>query len=308
VVLRSYDTRLRPTCRSPSVYLTAKVKKVYGKDLKNEPMQLDLPTLGRPILYLAKNSSATEDPDVRNFSYTSDIQEIDEETQQDCLWDKNGKLQLIETAFRNSHRLNVHEAQRPGDFLPIINHLQHLHEQNFVHGDIRAFNMVFDGEDGRLIDFDLSGLEGKTWYPLGYKYELPDALRCGHAHSLIEKHHDWYALGKVIFEFHEFQVPDNLDKQDKILLTFERTELSERFNKLGAKEGLAEEGLSEGLSELISELFSNLKDLLKQLDLNGWTCKASTGSGLYFYYHKMNKRGVDPATGVQIMLKNNSIV
>jgi serine/threonine protein kinase len=180
--------------------LNAKVKELYGKVLEEDPMQLDLPTLGRPLLYLTKNPSAAENTDVCNFGNTSDILQIAEVLQRNWLWDNSGKLQLIETAFRESRQPKVHMAQRPSDFIPVINHLQHLHEQGFVHGDIQAFNMVFDGEDGRLIDFDMSGVAGETRYPPGYKNELPDAIhRCGVGLHLIEKQHDWYALGSVFF-------------------------------------------------------------------------------------------------------------
>ena len=34
-------------------------------------------------------------------------------------------------------------------FLPIINHLEQLHRQNFVHGDIRAYNMVLQYDTDR---------------------------------------------------------------------------------------------------------------------------------------------------------------
>jgi hypothetical protein len=258
VVLRSYDTRFCPTSCSPHVYLNAKVKESYGKVLEEDPMQLDLPTLGRPLLYLAKHPSAAENTDVCNFGNTSDIQQIAEVMRQNWLWDNSGKLQLIETAFKESHQPNMHVAQRPGDFIPIINHLQHLHEQNFVHGDIRAFNMVFDGEDGRLIDFDMGGVVGETCYPQGYQNHLPDAMRCGVGFHLIEKQHDWFALGKVIFTFHMFQEPDKLGQQDQLLLEF--VKMSRRFNKFGTV-------------DRPSEVVTDLKGLLKQLDSNGWTCK-----------------------------------
>jgi serine/threonine protein kinase len=325
VVLRSYDTRLRQTSRSPDLYLDAKVKKTYGEVPEKELMQKefgkvpneelmqqdDLPTLGRSILYLAKKSFEAKDPVVRNFGYTSDIQQIAEETQQYWLWDNYGKLQLIETAFLEPKQLNVHEAQRPGDFIPIINHLLHLHEQGFVHGDIRAFNMVFNGNDGKLIDFDLSGKVGERQYPLGYKSELPDAFRCGHSLNLIEKHHDWYALGSVIFTFHkfresanigqhDFQEPANLGQHDKLLLEIKK--ISDRFDYLESVM-VSSEALVL-LEDGIRSMVRDLKKVLNQLDSEKWTCKAA--KGLYFYYHRNNIKGIDPATGSPIMVKNNS--
>jgi hypothetical protein len=289
VVLRSYDTRLRPTSRSPHVYLNAKVKATYGEDLKQEPTQLSVQTIGRPLLYLGKSAAASDNSDVRNFGDTRNFQKVAEETRHSWLWDNYGKLQLIETAFVESCQPNVHEAQRPGDFIPIINHLLHLHEQGFVHGDIRAFNMVFDGMDGKLIDFDLSGKVGETLYPLGYKTELPDSYRCGVEQQLIEPHHDWYALGKVIFIFHDFLEPDKPGKQDTSSGIYDRQRLNLQrgFDNLGKEMELSEAS--------ISLLVADLKKFLKRLDSDGWTCEASMG--LHSFYHKKNIKGIDPATG-----------
>jgi serine/threonine protein kinase len=56
------------------------------------------------------------------------------------LWQFRGKLVVIATPDRPGY----HYAQRPTDFIPIIEHLQYLHDaHNIVHGDIRASNMVF---------------------------------------------------------------------------------------------------------------------------------------------------------------------
>jgi serine/threonine protein kinase len=297
VVLRSYDTRLRPTSRSPHVYLNAKVKATYSEDLKQERTQLSVQTIGRPLLYLGKSAAASENSDVCNFGDTRNIQKVAEETRQGWLWENYGKLQLIETAFIESCQPNVHEAKRPADFIPIINHLLHLHKQGFVHGDIRAFNIVFDGMNGKLIDFDLSGKVGETRYPPGYKTELPDSYRCGVMHELVKKRDDWYALGKVIFIFHKFQKPEKLDVQDRkldvedrIQLSFERSEISiitDRFENLQNEMGISE--------AFISLLVADLKKLLKHLNSDGWTCQASMG--LFLYYYKKNIKGIDPATG-----------
>ena len=62
-------------------------------------------------------------------------------------------------------------------FLPIIDHLEQLHSQGFVHGDIRAYNMVLQydttkpekPDKGWLIDFDYGGVHDMVVYPKGYK-------------------------------------------------------------------------------------------------------------------------------------------
>ena len=66
-----------------------------------------------------------------------------DELEYDWLWQFRGRLLIISTPFREGY----HFAQRPTDFIPIIEHLEHLHNEGFVHGDIRAFNMVM-GENG----------------------------------------------------------------------------------------------------------------------------------------------------------------
>ena len=48
------------------------------------------------------------------------------------LWGFCGELLIISTPFHDG----VHYATRPVHFLPIINHLEQLHSQNFVHGEI----------------------------------------------------------------------------------------------------------------------------------------------------------------------------
>ena len=134
---------------------------------------------------------------------------------------------VIATPFREGR----HEAGRPKHFLPIVAQLEDLHKQGFVHGDIRAFNTVFDYDDdddpakdslGYLIDFDFGGLEGKVTYPGGYQRFLEDGERIGYGNREIRKWHDWYAIGTLIFTIHKFSRPkgrtdgdlDDLDELD----------------------------------------------------------------------------------------------
>ena len=64
-----------------------------------------------------------------------------EQHRRDWLWTGRGKLLVIGTRYRHGR----HYAEKPTDFLPIIEHLEHLHGNEYVHGDIRAFNMVLGG-------------------------------------------------------------------------------------------------------------------------------------------------------------------
>lgn len=90
------------------------------------------------------------------------------------MWQFHGHLLIISIPYYDGKRY----ATRPNHFLPIINQLEHLHVAGYVHGDIRAYNMVFhhdketaDVTDGRLIDFDIGGpIESDTTrYPVGQK-------------------------------------------------------------------------------------------------------------------------------------------
>jgi Lipopolysaccharide kinase (Kdo/WaaP) family len=124
-----------------------------------------------------------------------------------------GALSLISIPYL----LGKHVATRPKAFLPIIDHLVAMHQQGLVHGDIRACNTVLHYDDttsiddnpkGWLIDFDLGGRVGIAKYPDGYNVWLPDGLRVDvPSGANIEKWHDWFALGQLIFHAHEFTRP-----------------------------------------------------------------------------------------------------
>jgi hypothetical protein len=140
---------------------------------------------------------------------------------------KGGNIKLIATPYRNGK----HFATWPTDFVPIIDQLKELHDADFVHGDIRAYNMVF-GErahetkppTGWLIDFDFGGKAGEVRYPPGYNGALRDGTRIGRGEELIEKWHDWYSLGHIIFQFHKWKKPsDGLDIQELSLHRLSQT-------------------------------------------------------------------------------------
>ena len=128
----------------------------------------------------------------------------------------NYTRQLFFTAFTNKYVLVIstpfrkgsHVAQRPKDFLPIIEQLQKIHDAGYVHGDIRASNSVFSDEEGYLIDFDFSGKAGTARYPPGYVHALHDGYRFGFEKKEIEKWQDWFAFGHLMFLIHEFVPPE----------------------------------------------------------------------------------------------------
>jgi hypothetical protein len=213
-VLRSYDTRLRATQRRPLLYL--------AQDEARKSVIFPREDVAQTVLSVpndATNALEFGDPLPEDF----------ELHRRDWLWTGQGKLLVIRTRYRHGR----HYAEKPTDFLPIIEHLEYLHGKEYVHGDIRAFNMVFGGstearvdpvraavgtandgsdgfvaEKGSLIDFDFGGEQGEmTKYPQGYKQYLPDGLRIGQEGKVIQYKDDWHDLGQVIFTCHGFCPP-----------------------------------------------------------------------------------------------------
>lgn len=129
----------------------------------------------------------------------------------DTLWDFRGRFSVYATMFY----VGKHVAWRPQDFIPVVNHLLWLHQDGFVHGDIRCCNIVFRmDEQGRLIDFDYGGrvvgnpVGAILSYPPGYNFfELADGVRLGTEGGAITMRKDWFAMNAVIFKCHEFRRP-----------------------------------------------------------------------------------------------------
>ena len=128
-----------------------------------------------------------------------------------------GKLLIIAIPYKEGQ----HVATKPTDFIPVMDQLQKLHSFGYAHGDIRAFNVVFCGDDGGLIDFDFSGKpENNKAYPRGYKRSLEDGSRIGdptvREYSKLAFWHDWYALGELIFTIFRL-LPQSNEQQSKDL-------------------------------------------------------------------------------------------
>ncbi|MCK7498894.1 MAG: hypothetical protein MZW92_56375 [Comamonadaceae bacterium] len=132
----------------------------------------------RPDIYLATILGLTEGTEtVCEFHDASssslmafDGREEDSNTSV-WLWAFRGKLLIISTPFYRGR----HWARTPEEFLPIVEQLKTLHRNDYVHGDIRCCNIIFqDNKQGRLIDFDFGGKNNgdTTKYPRGYQGTL----------------------------------------------------------------------------------------------------------------------------------------
>ena len=124
--MRSYDTRLRATQRRPQLYL--------AQDEAQKSAIFPREKIAQTVL-TAPNDATNA------LKFGGPLPEDFELHRRDWLWTGRGKLLVIETHYRHGR----HYAEKPTDFLPIIEHLEHLHGNEYVHGDIRAFNMVFGG-------------------------------------------------------------------------------------------------------------------------------------------------------------------
>ncbi|KAG7357926.1 RIO1 family protein [Nitzschia inconspicua] len=185
MVLRSYDNRGRKTDRNPEIYLT--VKELVG----------DVEVVFGDANFGNHNVEEKEPPNQFEELSNQPSQELELKEE---LWTRSSQdLLIIAVPYRDGR----HYAESPADFLPIIDQLQALHKAGFVHGDIRAFNIVFkDDEKGWLIDFDFGGRSDVQTYPTGYRRNLDDGTRMGEERETITKYHDWYAFGKLMFTIH----------------------------------------------------------------------------------------------------------
>jgi hypothetical protein len=190
-VYRCYDNRLRCTERRPDVYENWSGIRDHCKVVLHIEDIPTTPSTSHPFGQLAPES------------YTNKYKKKPAIADFDWLWNFKGQLKVIETKYHEG----MHYATKPKQLLPIVDFLESMHKDNYVHGDIRAYNMVLNYEDdkkpeGWLIDFDFGGridTNEPPKYPTGYKNSLDDGFRLGEPGDSITCDHDLYALGQIIF-------------------------------------------------------------------------------------------------------------
>jgi len=186
-VLRSYDNRVHQTSRSPFLY------EEWGKLRVQTTMVVNIVNEGRG------------DEEIMRFRDAKYYK-------QPTLFRNDGvqcQVKVIAIPFVEGkhHCLSVSQA------LSIVKELDNMQKLGFVHGDIRAFNIVFKKEDGdaEFIDFDFGGEEGDVNYPPGYVGALGDGMRIFRRDvsqrmedsQQIEKYHDISALRYVLGILHQ---------------------------------------------------------------------------------------------------------
>jgi serine/threonine protein kinase len=123
---------------------------------------------------------------------------------QGWLWEGKGQLVILSSPSIKGK----HYATSVKQLLGVVNHLEQLHQLGYVPGDIRAYNVLFVGDAGYLIDFDTSGSdEESTRYPEGYNRCLKDGSRKGTEGARIRKWHDWRDLIFILFVLHQVDPP-----------------------------------------------------------------------------------------------------
>jgi hypothetical protein len=182
--------------------------------------------------------------------------------------ESEGKKEL--TIISTPYRVGTHTSTMPTAFIPIIDNLVALHAEGYVHGDIRAYNMVFGDsiEDGWLIDFDFAGPYGKARYPPNYQKNLDDGIRLGKHDVMITKMHDWYALFNVMFIVHRMD-RQHMDSEGDFLKRY--YDMDDYISKMQSSDDIPFEKQAE-LKKLLTDYenakgrFCPSQNLLELLD------------------------------------------
>jgi hypothetical protein len=129
------------------------------------------------------------------------------------LWKMWGSLLVVATKYHKGR----HWTKSFSECIGVVRALERLHKAGFVHGDIRAFNIIFGA--GELIDVDFGGRvnlnDGTPKYPTGYKRVLPDGRRLGKPGNSISMRDDWCALMDVMTLFHEIDYAERYAAQSR---------------------------------------------------------------------------------------------
>lgn len=200
-MIRAYDNRVRQTSRSPYLYHNwSKIK----DDTKHV------------VKWTEDNNGESDENTIefrdKNYLGQSTLFRSD---------GKCGKVEVIAVPFvPGSHACsNVLEA------LCLTRYLKDMHREGYVHGDIRALNIVFAGDKTMLIDYDFGGIHGQVEYPPGYVKALPDGGR-GFANEgeKITSERDTEALCHILGALHflEDRAPSSSDKDWKRMGSFIR--------------------------------------------------------------------------------------
>jgi len=171
-----------------------------------------------------------------------------------------------------------HQATHTDQLADILRCLEKIHNDKYVHGDIRGANLIFSQQKGKskIIDFDFAkklDQNSPPKYPEGYNYELADTRRHRLAREECEmkQEHDRHSLAWI---FENFYRPKCDDKCDDHTTTSSSSSSSAKESKFIYIVGLIKKNTP--LCEIVTQM-DDIQcglELKKQLD-----CSTGTNQG-----------------------------
>ena len=250
-VLRAYDNRVRPTPRTPNLYIKP----------GNVPN-----TKATTVFHMRLEAS---NGSVLPFGQECNPEPANEltNTMSNHLFDAGVQLQVISVPFQKGK----HFCTSPKQAVSLIEDLERLHNANLVHGDIRAMNCVFHDQGSKLIDYDFGGTHGEVKYPKNYRTVLKDGKRVASAEqtgTTIYKWHDTYALVQLLLGFHLVSDVNDLHRECAALYKCAQEEKDEKGKHLLAslKKALHRDGCkiepTPELEECVGKAASSMRGTL----------------------------------------------
>ena len=131
-------------------------------------------------------------------------------------------------------------ADKPsvGGWLMIIRQIGVMHGKGYVHGDLLPRNVLFKGDEGFVIDFDLSRKIGKP-YVEGFNHgDFMDFRhkRANRWEPMLEEHdvHSLYQMSKHFFAVPSLEEPRALEDLERFFEDNRECPISQAYVKLGA--------------------------------------------------------------------------
>jgi serine/threonine protein kinase len=185
-VYRSYDNRVNPTPRCPDFYL------FYGRDDKGPFPWLDKVTTEASLEHSVQPDTFGTKV---NKDTNDDLNVINTPSNVVHLLSFGGQVQIISVPYVEGSHCPTNTKQ----LVCIAKQLQDMHSKKWKHADLRLCNMVFDGDEGHLIDFDFSG-RGEVRYPEGFVETLFDTggSRPGKELEFVSAHDDTEMFFKIL--------------------------------------------------------------------------------------------------------------
>lgn len=102
-------------------------------------------------------------------------------------------------ADRRIYNPNIKVIQKYGTLTKVsLKNVKNLHRDRYVHGDIRACNIIFTDDSSHLIDYDLAMGGNNPRYPSEYNYLENERHEQAKRGAIMQKIHDRVALSKMI--------------------------------------------------------------------------------------------------------------